>query len=85
MANIGLPGLIIILVVALLLFGPKKLPELGRATGQTLKSFRDALNGKEKEEEKNLQKVNRSFLSADWKPVPCLSSFYFGSMTGFFL
>jgi sec-independent protein translocase protein TatA len=56
MANIGLPGLIIILVVTLLLFGPKKLPELGRATGQTLKSFRDALNGKEKEEEKNSQK-----------------------------
>lgn len=56
MANIGLPGFIIILFVALLLFGPKKLPELGRATGQTLKSFRDALNGKEKEEEKNSQK-----------------------------
>ena len=56
MANIGLPGLIIILVVALLLFGPKKLPELGRAGGQTLKSFRDALNGKDKSEEKNTEK-----------------------------
>ena len=58
MANIGISGMIIILVVALLLFGPKKLPELGRATGQTLKSFRDALNGKEKEkdEEKNTHK-----------------------------
>ncbi len=53
MSTIGLPGLIVILVVALLLFGPKKLPELGRATGQTLKAFRDAVSGKpENESEK---------------------------------
>ncbi|SEM99891.1 twin-arginine translocase TatA/TatE family subunit [Lihuaxuella thermophila] len=46
MSTIGLPGLIVILIVALLLFGPKKLPELGRATGQTLKAFRDSISGK---------------------------------------
>ena len=40
MASIGIPGLIIILVVALLLFGPKKLPELGRSIGQTMKEFK---------------------------------------------
>lgn len=40
MANIGVPGLIIILVVALIIFGPKKLPELGRAVGTTLKEFK---------------------------------------------
>ena len=38
--SIGIPGLIIILVVALLLFGPKKLPELGRSIGQTMKEFK---------------------------------------------
>lgn len=52
MATIGIPGLIIILVVALVLFGPKKLPELGKATGETLKSFRDAVNDKDKENKK---------------------------------
>jgi sec-independent protein translocase protein TatA len=40
MANIGVPGLILILVVALIIFGPKKLPEIGRAFGQTLREFK---------------------------------------------
>ncbi|MBA4494606.1 twin-arginine translocase TatA/TatE family subunit [Paenactinomyces guangxiensis] len=50
MSTIGIPGLILILIVALLLFGPKKLPELGRATGQTLKAFRDSISGKTEDE-----------------------------------
>lgn len=49
---IGIPGLIIILVVALLLFGPSKLPELGRAFGRTLHEFkRGAKNLMDEEEE----------------------------------
>lgn len=40
MMQIGIPGLILILVIALVIFGPKKLPELGRATGETLKEFK---------------------------------------------
>ncbi|UII56575.1 twin-arginine translocase TatA/TatE family subunit [Cytobacillus spongiae] len=39
-SNIGIPGLILILVLALMIFGPKKLPEMGRAIGQTLKEFK---------------------------------------------
>ena len=42
MSNIGLPGLIIILVIALIVFGPSKLPQLGRAVGQTLKEFKNS-------------------------------------------
>ncbi|MFJ8063564.1 twin-arginine translocase TatA/TatE family subunit [Psychrobacillus sp. NPDC096426] len=42
MPNIGIPGLIIILVIALIVFGPKKLPQLGRAVGQTLKEFKNS-------------------------------------------
>ena len=38
--NIGIPGLILILVLALIIFGPKKLPEIGRAFGQTLREFK---------------------------------------------
>ncbi|ALC90193.1 preprotein translocase subunit SecA [Bacillus sp. FJAT-18017] len=38
--NIGVPGLILILVLALIIFGPKKLPEIGRAFGQTLREFK---------------------------------------------
>lgn len=42
MPNIGVPGLIIILVIALIVFGPKKLPQLGRAIGETLKEFKNS-------------------------------------------
>lgn len=61
MAQIGIPGLILILVVALIIFGPKKLPELGKAVGQTLREFKSGTKnlmadddeaGKEKEKEK---------------------------------
>jgi len=41
-SNIGIPGLILILVIALIIFGPKKLPEIGRAMGQTLKEFKNS-------------------------------------------
>jgi sec-independent protein translocase protein TatA len=40
MANIGVPGLILIVLLALIIFGPAKLPQLGRALGQTLKEFK---------------------------------------------
>jgi len=40
MPNIGVTGFILIIIVALLLFGPSKLPQLGRAIGTTLREFR---------------------------------------------
>lgn len=43
--NIGFPGLILILVLALIIFGPKKLPEIGRAFGETLKEFKKSTKG----------------------------------------
>ncbi|ADH98738.1 twin-arginine translocase TatA/TatE family subunit [Salisediminibacterium selenitireducens] len=39
-SNIGIPGLVLILVIALIIFGPSKLPEMGKAVGQTLKEFK---------------------------------------------
>lgn len=42
LTNIGIPGLILILVIALVIFGPSKLPEIGRAFGRTLKEFKSA-------------------------------------------
>ena len=57
-SNIGFPGLILILVAVLILFGPKKLPEIGKALGETLKEFKkstkeltaDAFKEKKKKE-----------------------------------
>jgi sec-independent protein translocase protein TatA len=60
--NIGIPGLILVLVIALIIFGPSKLPELGRAVGSTLKEFKKSTRelvsddnpekGQQKKEEK---------------------------------
>lgn len=41
-ANIGIPGLILIVIVLLIVFGPSKLPEIGRAFGSSLKEFKKA-------------------------------------------
>ncbi|WP_078596183.1 twin-arginine translocase TatA/TatE family subunit [Evansella clarkii] len=51
LSNIGIPGLILIFVIALLIFGPKKLPELGKAVGTTLREFKSSVNGMMDEKE----------------------------------
>jgi sec-independent protein translocase protein TatA len=42
MFNLGMPELIVILVIALMVFGPGKLPEMGKAMGNALQEFRRA-------------------------------------------
>lgn len=58
LTNIGVPGLILIIVLALIIFGPKKLPELGRAVGSTLKEFkRSAKDLVDDDDDKPVDKV----------------------------
>ncbi len=49
--GLGVPELLIILVVVLLIFGPKNLPKLGSALGKTVKGLRDGMNAGKKEVE----------------------------------
>ncbi|MFM9265178.1 twin-arginine translocase TatA/TatE family subunit [Tychonema sp. BBK16] len=61
MFGLGLPEMGIIAVVAILIFGPKKIPELGNALGKTLRSFKDGVGladdeSVDQEKEKNLDK-----------------------------
>ncbi|HZG58282.1 twin-arginine translocase TatA/TatE family subunit [Paenibacillus sp.] len=55
MQNIGLPGIILIVVLALILFGPKKLPELGRAFGRTLREFKEGTKELLKDDDDKLE------------------------------
>lgn len=48
--GMGTPELIIILVVALLIFGPKNLPKLGQAIGRSVKGLRDGMEGTESDD-----------------------------------
>ena len=42
LASIGVPGLIVILVIALIVFGPSKLPQIGKAAGDTIREFKNS-------------------------------------------
>ena len=45
--NIGLPEILVVLVIALIIFGPKRLPELGRSLGRGIREFRSSISGKD--------------------------------------
>ena len=51
--GMGVPELLIILVVILLIFGPKNLPKLGSALGKTVKNLRDGMGSKDKDLEES--------------------------------
>lgn len=49
-ANIGIPGLILILVIALIIFGPGKLPGVGKALGESIHGFKKGIAGDDEEQ-----------------------------------
>lgn len=58
--GIGLPEMGLILVVALLIFGPKKLPEIGRSLGKTIRSFQEASKDFETEFKREVNQLEES-------------------------
>ena len=50
MPGIGPMELIVVLIIALIIFGPKKLPELGKSLGSSMRSFKDSVTGSDREE-----------------------------------
>jgi len=58
--GIGLPEMILIFVVALLIFGPKKLPEIGRSLGKTIKGFQVASKEFQEEFKKEAQNIEET-------------------------
>ena len=50
--NIGFPEILVVLVIALIIFGPKRLPELGRSLGKGIREFRSSISGQDDDDEK---------------------------------
>ena len=55
MPNIGPLEIIIVLVIVLLIFGPKRLPDLGRSLGRGMREFKDSVTGKDKDDQGQLE------------------------------
>jgi sec-independent protein translocase protein TatA len=70
MGNLGFPELIVIFVVALLIFGPKRLPELGRSLGRGLSEFRRASNDLKHSIEREIESAELEEAVKSAKPIP---------------
>jgi sec-independent protein translocase protein TatA len=70
MPNIGPLELIIVLVIILVIFGPKRLPQAGRSLGQGLREFKDSVTGKDKDKDSGTVQASSSELPAAGAPEP---------------
>jgi sec-independent protein translocase protein TatA len=66
MAGIGLPEILIVLVIVLIVFGPKRLPQLGRSLGGGMREFKDSVTGKTRDEDDDEE--DRPRLDAGTRP-----------------
>ena len=57
MPNIGPVEIIIVLVIVLVVFGPKRLPELGRSLGKGFREFKDSISGQGEDEPREIERA----------------------------
>ncbi|MFM7558572.1 TatA/E family twin arginine-targeting protein translocase [Cylindrospermopsis raciborskii] len=73
--GIGLPEMVVIGVVALLIFGPKKLPEIGRSLAKTIRSFQQASSEFQNEFKKEVEQLEETIkTTAEIEPKQIESS-----------
>ena len=58
--NIGPMELIIVLVIALIVIGPKRLPEVGKSLGKGMREFKDSLSGDRREEDEDVSTIHQA-------------------------
>ena len=60
MPGIGIPELIIVLVILLIVFGPKRLPELGRSLGRGIREFRGSISGDKGDDDDEMRELEKA-------------------------
>lgn len=60
MAGIGVPELLILLAILLVVFGPKRLPQLGRQLGSGMREFKDSIQGKMDDDDEDDRVLTKS-------------------------
>jgi sec-independent protein translocase protein TatA len=70
MPNIGPLEIVIILIIALIVFGPKRLPELGRSMGRGMREFKNSLTSdKDDDDDDEVRELERSRAAAEERPL----------------
>lgn len=69
LSNIGIPGLILIVLFALIVFGPKKLPEMGKSIGRSLREFKSATKGITEDDDESAATVNKATHTTATSPL----------------
>jgi sec-independent protein translocase protein TatA len=72
--SIGMPELIIIFVIALIIFGPRKLPELGRSLGRTIAEFKRTSNELKTTLEEEIRVEEQQQRTEAAKPAPTVAA-----------
>jgi sec-independent protein translocase protein TatA len=67
LGGIGWPEIVVILIIALIVFGPKRLPEMGRSLGRGIREFRGSLSGNDDDDEENSRQ--HEIAAGDPRPV----------------
>lgn len=70
LSGIGLPELLIVLVLALIVLGPKKLPEVGKSLGRGMKEFKDSVSGLGGKDDEDDELVTGPVTLTEVKPAP---------------
>jgi sec-independent protein translocase protein TatA len=58
MPNIGPLEIIVVLIIVLVIFGPKRLPEMGRSLGKGIREFKDSVTNRDEDEPREIERVN---------------------------